>query len=531
MTVQLEVNGRSVEVEGDDGSLLDALREELGITSAKDGCSPQGQCGCCTVLVDGSARAACVTPVRRVAGRVVTTLEGLNAEVRARLVDAFVAAGASQCGFCTPGILVRLASLGPAPSDDRIRGALLGHLCRCTGWQSILEAAVAAWGEGSGRRRPTEDARLAEQRALIEGGTPQVVGALVVGGSGGFAEDTAPPGAHVAVPDGQGGWAVAATLREARLDTGKVQGRRSGRALSYPVGVPPGEWDVTLQTTWVEPGYLEPDASWCLPGGDPYSPVANGGAFGGKLESPAAEAACLLADKLGEPVRVVFSREDVVRSGPKRPPFAGGARVDGTGVLRFARTSGLAASVCPAEGFVAEEVDVVGPPTSCRIRGAGWVEAAVLAAAVRSLGEPSVRGSGLAEVTSPAGARAEATVSVDRDGFPTAVDVCVYAGDILDGVVFRSYVLGAAHMALGWVCSEGIAVSPEGIPEDLTIRSWGILRARDMPPVMVHLAKPEPGRPRRPRNGSDAAFAAVAAATWIAQGLPPRWPTLRGRYR
>ena len=96
MTVQLEVNGRNVEVQGDDGSLLDALRDELGITSAKDGCSPQGQCGCCTVLIDGAARVACVTPARRVAGRSVTTLEGLEPGLRWRLVDAFVTLGAAS---------------------------------------------------------------------------------------------------------------------------------------------------------------------------------------------------------------------------------------------------------------------------------------------------------------------------------------------------------------------------------------------------------------------------------------------------
>ena len=92
-------------------SLLDALREELDCRSVKDGCSPQGQCGCCTVWVDGAPRVSCVTPVRRVAGRSVTTLEGLGADRCDRWAAAFVAHGASQCGFCTPGIVVRLAAL------------------------------------------------------------------------------------------------------------------------------------------------------------------------------------------------------------------------------------------------------------------------------------------------------------------------------------------------------------------------------------------------------------------------------------
>ncbi|MHB1912995.1 MAG: (2Fe-2S)-binding protein, partial [Acidimicrobiales bacterium] len=92
----------------DDGcSLLEALRDRLGRRSAKDGCSPQGQCGCCTVWVDGAARVACVTPARRVAGRSVTTLDGLDPDVRDRWAGAFLDHGASQCGFCTPGIIMR----------------------------------------------------------------------------------------------------------------------------------------------------------------------------------------------------------------------------------------------------------------------------------------------------------------------------------------------------------------------------------------------------------------------------------------
>src|SRR5262245_57976797 len=108
MAVQLHVDGRPAEVDaGVDGgaTLLDVLREQCGVRSAKDGCSPQGQCGCCTVLVDGAPRVACVTPVRRVAGRAITTLDGLDSSVRDAWLDAFTAHGASQCGFCTPGII------------------------------------------------------------------------------------------------------------------------------------------------------------------------------------------------------------------------------------------------------------------------------------------------------------------------------------------------------------------------------------------------------------------------------------------
>ena len=140
----LTVDGRSVQLEpGDEQrSLLEVLRLRAGATSVKDGCSPQGQCGCCTVLVDGQPRVACVTSTRRVLGRAVTTVDGLPGDVRDAWAGAFTAAGASQCGFCTPGIIVRLAALAD-PTPAQVEDALLAHLCRCTGWRTILAAAVS----------------------------------------------------------------------------------------------------------------------------------------------------------------------------------------------------------------------------------------------------------------------------------------------------------------------------------------------------------------------------------------------------
>ncbi len=117
-------------------------------------------------------------------------------------------------------------------------------------------------------------------------------------------------------------------------------------------------------------------------------------------------------------------------------------------------------------------------------------------------------------VVAPNGAVASA--AIDSDG----VHVHVRCGDPLDEVVLRSYCNGAAHMALGWVRSEGIAVDAAGVPVDLTIRSFGILRAADTPAMTVEV-EPDDGPPV---NGSDAVFAAVAAAAWRAAGHPPRWP-------
>ena len=499
--------------------------------SVKDGCSPQGQCGCCTVLVEGAPRVACVTPLRRVEGRDVLTVDGLDRQVRDRLVGAFVAHGASQCGFCTPGIVCRLAALGAADAE-KVQTALLAHLCRCTGWRTILDAALTAaaptFAPHPAGAHDGFDEAAAARRATIEGGAAQQVGPGVVLGRGGFADDTAPPGCLVAVPDGAGGWAVGETLAEARNAAGKVQGRRSGRPLAYPLEVPEGDWDLTLQTTWVEPAYLEVDASWCEPGGMPASPAANGGDFGAKRTSPAPAAARALADRHGRAVRVVLSREDAVRLGAKRPPVAAGIRLDGTGVLRLAAAAEpgvlAAAARSAAPGLHVEEVPVVGPPVSPHVRAAGWAEAAVLLAAARSAGAGGgAAGTATAAVASPEGATAQAKVDLDGRGWPRLVWLEVDAGEPLSEVTLRSYLVGAAHMALGWVLSEGIAVGDDGVPEDLTIRSFGVLRARDTPPVEVRI---HPTR-NEPKRASDAAFAAVAAAAWIALGLPARWPVRR----
>jgi aerobic-type carbon monoxide dehydrogenase small subunit (CoxS/CutS family) len=508
-TLQLEVDGQQIEVPDRGRSLLDVLRESLHLRSPKDGCSPQGQCGCCTVLVDGQPRVACVTPVRRVAGRAITTVDGLPDEDRARWADAFCATGASQCGFCTPGIICRLEGLRAkgTPADDHatVEQGLLAHLCRCTGWRTILDAWDVAHGDSqlSGR-----DLEAATARATIEGAGTQRVAPDVALGRGGFADDTAPLDALVAVPDGTGGWAVAETLVEARAAAGKVQGRRTTVDARPPLAVPAGTWAASLRTSWIEPAYLEPDASWCLPGGEPHSPLANGGAFGGKRASIVTGAARSLADEHGRSVRVLLDREDVVRLGPKRPPVAGGADAGGRGILRVVRTPGIAAAVAlVAPDLVVEEVDVAGPPTSTDGRAAGWAEALILLAGARGAQQPIVD-----PIT---GAVAEAEL---RDG---VVRVRVEAGDPLDDVVLRSYCTGAAHMALSWISSEGIAVDDDGTVHDLTIRSFGVLRAVDTPPIEIEVV-PSAGPAVR---GSDAVFVAVAAAAWLHLECPVEWPT------
>ena len=503
MTIEFTCDGEQVQVPDEGRTLLEVLRDVVGVRTLKDGCSPQGQCGCCTVLVDGQARVACVTPARRVRDREITTLAGLPDDERNAWADAFTECGASQCGFCTPGIIVRFAGLRAKEPDapvDKVHRALAAHLCRCTGWQTIVDA----W-DHYGQPISERDFAQAAQRAELEGGVAQDVGPHVALGEGGFADDESPLESKVAVRDGDG-WSVADTLHAAREQAGKIQGRRTTADLDYPISVAAGDWDVTLQTTWVEPAYLETDASWAAPGGVAASALGNGGAFGSKLDSPVAEVAVQLAAEHQAPVRVLFSREDTVRLGPKRPPIAGGVNADGTGMLRVASTPGIAEAIAAvAPDVTVELIDIPGPATSADVRGAGWVEAAVLLAAAR--GETGT-------MTSPSGGSATADFS---DG---TLKISVDAGQVLDEIVLRSYCIGAAHMAYSWVMNEGLVVDSDGIVHDLTVRSFGVARASDMPRVEVEIIESDSD----PVNGSDAVFAAVAAAVWMSQDTPPRWP-------
>ncbi len=147
MSTRLIVNGKPVDVVGEHPHLLSLLRDELGLTAAKDGCSPSGQCGCCTVMIDGKAVVSCQQPLSKVEGKSVTTLEGLPEAERTAFAEAFAANGGLQCGFCIPGIVMRAKAQIDKKGAGLQRGEMakhLGaHLCRCTGYVKILDAIEA----------------------------------------------------------------------------------------------------------------------------------------------------------------------------------------------------------------------------------------------------------------------------------------------------------------------------------------------------------------------------------------------------
>jgi carbon-monoxide dehydrogenase small subunit len=148
--LRLEVNGAEVEVAvRPNRTLVELLREDLGLTGTKQGCG-EGDCGTCTVLLDGVPVNSCLVLALEVEGRRVTTVEGLAREGRLHPVqEAFVETGGVQCGFCTPGMLLVAAALlesNPDPTDEEIREAIAGNLCRCTGYQKIVDSIRAAAG-------------------------------------------------------------------------------------------------------------------------------------------------------------------------------------------------------------------------------------------------------------------------------------------------------------------------------------------------------------------------------------------------
>ena len=148
MKIALTVNGerREADVWGGE-SLLFALREQLGLPGSKNACE-QGECGSCSVLLDGTLVCACLVLAAQADGHEVVTVEGIgSADTMHRVQEAFVEAGAVQCGFCTPGLVMATVDLlehVPSPTDDEIREALSGNICRCTGYQKIFDAVKAA---------------------------------------------------------------------------------------------------------------------------------------------------------------------------------------------------------------------------------------------------------------------------------------------------------------------------------------------------------------------------------------------------
>jgi len=148
MSINCKINGKRTDIKGSlDRRVVDVLREDLGLTGTKEGCGA-GECGACTILVDGRPRLSCLMLAAQLQDKTITTIEGIGApETLHPVQEAFVEQGAVQCGFCTPGMVlsaVHLLKHHPEPDRSRIRLALSGNLCRCTGYVKIVDAVEAA---------------------------------------------------------------------------------------------------------------------------------------------------------------------------------------------------------------------------------------------------------------------------------------------------------------------------------------------------------------------------------------------------
>ncbi|MBP7864921.1 MAG: FAD binding domain-containing protein [Acidobacteria bacterium] len=212
MKIRFRLNDRDLELDAPpDRRVVDLLREDLGLTGTKESCG-SGECGSCSVLVDGESRLSCLMLAAQLDGRRVTTIEGLSRLEDGRaIVDAFVRAGAVQCGFCTPGMVVATADLlarQPRPDRAAIRRALGGNLCRCTGYQKIVDAveeAAAALADPAPRPGPGEAHRKTAMPPLPgpeTGSAPGGPGAVPAMGT---VLDLRPPAAERRRPDNGGG--------------------------------------------------------------------------------------------------------------------------------------------------------------------------------------------------------------------------------------------------------------------------------------------------------------------------------------
>ncbi|MEM9459187.1 MAG: selenium-dependent xanthine dehydrogenase [Myxococcota bacterium] len=247
--VSFTLNGKPVQIRPREGeTLLEALRGRCEIVSTKDGCSPQGQCGCCLAVVDGKPKTTCALKATKVEGREILTLEGVSEAERELIARCFVTAAGLQCGFCIPGIALRAKHLldnNDRPSREQIAKAIDGHLCRCTGYVKIIDAIdlLARARRGEADPQPGTDGRVGQDLARYQGekmslGTRPYVDDLV--------RDGMLHGALVLSPH--------ARARVVSIDTTRAQAHPGVAAVATAADVPGDRWYGLLIKDW--PGFV-----------------------------------------------------------------------------------------------------------------------------------------------------------------------------------------------------------------------------------------------------------------------------------
>ncbi len=245
MPIEFVLNGITHQVEPRPGeSFLETLRERCGITSLKDGCSPQGQCGCCVALVDGLPKTTCAMPARVAHGKHIVTLDGLSAGERQQIADCFASAAGQQCGFCIPGIALRAKSItdrDPSPTREAIARALDVHLCRCTGYVKIIDAIelLAAAKRGAPIPAACTDGRVGQPLT-------RVASVQTTLGDRPFVDDLAVPG----MLHGALSLSPHPRARVLRIDTTRARALAGVRRVATAADVPGERWVGLLYSDW-----------------------------------------------------------------------------------------------------------------------------------------------------------------------------------------------------------------------------------------------------------------------------------------
>jgi selenium-dependent xanthine dehydrogenase len=239
------LNGRSVTVDVSEGaSLLDLLRDGCGVMSVKDGCAPEGSCGACTVIVDGKAVVSCAQPAKRAEGKTIMTHEGLSAEDRELWATSFVAAGASQCGFCSPGIVMKSEALlakNADPSREEVARSLAGNLCRCTGYVKIVDAVQLA-----GRAKRTGELALIDVSGRVGSRTGRYMGRELALGDKPYINDMTAPG----MLDGAVRFSDHPRARVLRIDTSKAEAHPGVVAVVTAMDAPGKRYQGDIVPDW-----------------------------------------------------------------------------------------------------------------------------------------------------------------------------------------------------------------------------------------------------------------------------------------
>ncbi len=312
------LNGNPASAEPrEDESLLELLRDRFGLWSVKDGCAPEGACGACTVIVEGRAVVSCAQPACRFAGKAVVTQEGLPAESRRLWADCFVAAGASQCGFCSPGIVMKAEAFlarHPDPTREQVAHVLLGNFCRCTGYVKIVDAILLAAAARRGRPLPEAD-----RSGRVGTRAPRYAGEELALGEEAFVGDITAPGLlHGALR-----FSDHPQARVLRIDTARALAHPGVTAVVTAADVPGERTQGVLTRDWRQLVAVGEETAYV---GDVLAAVA------AETRHAAREAAALV-DVEYEPLEPITS------------PFARGARVLSTTVVeRGEADAALAAS-------------------------------------------------------------------------------------------------------------------------------------------------------------------------------------------